>query len=241
MKRLVSMEAPDLAKEWSPKNEDLTPEDVTVGSHKKVWWKGRCGHEWQAVVKNRVKGSGCPYCSGNAVLVGETDLKTLRPDIAAEWSDCNDGRSEDYTVNSNHACRWKCRVCGNEWVARIADRTAGSGCPYCGGKILKGFNDIASLKPDMMREWSIRNRAGLEHEISDKSDLMVWWHCRSCGQDWRANVRTRSCGGGSCPYCSKAETIRRNKLRCEEIHRKKYKKKRIKNFIRMNPFIIFHK
>jgi hypothetical protein len=30
------------------KNGDLTPEDVTPGSHKKVWWVCEKGHEWQA-------------------------------------------------------------------------------------------------------------------------------------------------------------------------------------------------
>ncbi len=57
---------PELAKEWHPtKNGDLKPTDVTTGSHKKVWWKCRkCGHEWQAVVKDRALGyHGCPECA----------------------------------------------------------------------------------------------------------------------------------------------------------------------------------
>ena len=38
---------PELVLEWSEKNLPLTPEDITFGSNKKVWWKGACGHEWQ--------------------------------------------------------------------------------------------------------------------------------------------------------------------------------------------------
>ena len=38
---------PELISEWSEKNLPLTPEDITFGSNKKVWWKGTCGHEWQ--------------------------------------------------------------------------------------------------------------------------------------------------------------------------------------------------
>jgi len=59
--------SPDLSKEWHPtKNGDLKPEDVTVGSHKKVWWKCPKGedHDWEAPVSNRSKGSGCPFCAG---------------------------------------------------------------------------------------------------------------------------------------------------------------------------------
>ena len=37
---------PELSKEWHPtKNGDLTPYDVTVGSHKKVWWICSKGHK----------------------------------------------------------------------------------------------------------------------------------------------------------------------------------------------------
>ena len=35
---------PELVPEWSDRNE-LRPEEVSFGSHKKVWWVGACGHE----------------------------------------------------------------------------------------------------------------------------------------------------------------------------------------------------
>jgi very-short-patch-repair endonuclease len=55
-----------VAKEWHlTKNKDLTPNDVTSGSNKKVWWKCSKGddHEWESSVANRVKAIGCPYCT----------------------------------------------------------------------------------------------------------------------------------------------------------------------------------
>ena len=58
---------PDIAKLWHPtKNGKLKPEDVTKGSHKKVWWKCPKGddHEWDAVIKHRTNGTGCPVCAG---------------------------------------------------------------------------------------------------------------------------------------------------------------------------------
>lgn len=58
---------PDLTEQWyQPLNGSLTPEDVTLGSHKKVWWQCRDGHVWQAFVyaRTRQKGSGCPVCAG---------------------------------------------------------------------------------------------------------------------------------------------------------------------------------
>ena len=52
---------PELAKEWSDKNLPLQPTMVGPGTHKKVIWRGSCGHEWTASVRSRVRGTGCPY------------------------------------------------------------------------------------------------------------------------------------------------------------------------------------
>ena len=47
---------PELIPEWSEKNLPLTPDKITFGSNKRVWWKGACGHEWETSVKARSKG-----------------------------------------------------------------------------------------------------------------------------------------------------------------------------------------
>ena len=63
-KRYVSDNA-QLMVEWNwEKNNELNfkPETLTLGSGKKVWWKCSKGHEWQAIIANRSKGSGCPEC-----------------------------------------------------------------------------------------------------------------------------------------------------------------------------------
>ena len=87
MKENIADKCPQLAAQWSNRNLPLTPADVTIGSHKRVWWKGICGHEWQAIVKNRVNGSDCPYCSGNQLLKGFNDLATLKPELVLEWNE----------------------------------------------------------------------------------------------------------------------------------------------------------
>jgi hypothetical protein len=54
---------PKVAKEWHPtKNKPLTSKEVTPGSQKKVWWQFDKGHEWDAIVGSRFKGTGCPAC-----------------------------------------------------------------------------------------------------------------------------------------------------------------------------------
>ena len=80
---------PELAEDWSDQNEPLTLGDVTYGSNKKVWWKGKCGHEWMVAIKNRVNGSECPYCNSIQVLKGYNDLENMQTELAKDWSDKN--------------------------------------------------------------------------------------------------------------------------------------------------------
>ena len=135
---------PEIAKEWHPtKNLPLLPSDVFRGTMRKVWWMCDQGHEWQGAVSNRASASrknkrgqlssgGCPICVGQAVIVGENDLKTLKPAIAAQWhptknSDRESGRGEplrpdNVTVRSGHKVWWMCDQ-GHEWEEIIAART----------------------------------------------------------------------------------------------------------------------
>ena len=130
---------------------------VSAGSHKKVIWVDKLGHEWTASVKSRVQGSGCPYCSHNLVLAGFNDLASRFPEIASEWSERNLPLTPDkVTAFKNTRVWWKCHL-GHEWYTLISTRSGGSQCPYCSGiKLLIGFNDLATkyeLSPVMISRW----------------------------------------------------------------------------------------
>ena len=202
MKESIAEKCPLLATQWSNKNLPLTPSDVTIGSHKRVWWKGLCGHEWQAIVKNRVNGSDCPYCSSNQLLKGFNDLATMKPELVAEWSDKNLPLMPDMVLPCANKKAWWICIFGHEWVAKISDRYYGSQCPFCEGhKLYKGFNDLAANYPELATEWSERNAPKRPEDVFPKSRENVWWRCRVCGCEWRAVIDSRV-KGLSCPVCS---------------------------------------
>ena len=89
---------PELVSEWSEKNLPLTPDDITFGSNKKVWWKGTCGHEWQTSVKARSSGEKCPICSGARVIEGINDLSTLKTELASERSEINEIKTTELSI-----------------------------------------------------------------------------------------------------------------------------------------------
>lgn len=193
---------PELVCEWSEKNLPLTPDKITFGSNKIMWWKGSCGHEWQASVKSRSIGEKCPICSGARVVEGINDLQTLKPEIAAEWSVKNgDLKPTMVSVGSHKKVIWKGK-CGHEWTASVKSRTInGTGCPYCShNTILEGFNDLATVCPDVAAEWSEKNLPLLPTQVTAFANRKAWWKC-SKGHEWNTLISTRS-GGSKCPYCS---------------------------------------
>ncbi len=57
---------PELVKEWHPTaNGNLTPRKVDIIYPKPVWWICSQSHEWEATIKNRIEGMGCPVCKKN--------------------------------------------------------------------------------------------------------------------------------------------------------------------------------
>lgn len=131
-----------LCNEWNyEKNEDITPQSVTYGSHVKVWWKCSKGHEWEAQIKSRTYNHGCPFCSSTnkKAIKGINDLETWcrenRKDyIIDEWDSSMNGKLTPNMVTwgSHKRVHWKCSK-GHEWEAVIKERTKinGNHCPIC--------------------------------------------------------------------------------------------------------------
>lgn len=198
---------PDLVKEWNyEKNGNLKPSDCKPASNKKVWWVCSEGHAWQTMVYHRTsRSTGCPYCSGNIVIPGETDLQTLFPEIACEFdADKNDRITpEKICAKSRRKVWWRCNS-GHSWQASVISRTnLKSGCPFCAGKRpVPGENDLGTVWPDLAAEWHpLKNRDFKPSDCTISSGRKVWWRCRE-GHEWQSVVSARTgkdnCG---CPYC----------------------------------------
>ena len=85
---------PELVPEWHPtRNGDLTPEQVSGGSVRKVWWQRQCvtdgpPHEWETGLLTRTYAkSGCPACmprsAGEVAVATALDAAGLK--YEREW------------------------------------------------------------------------------------------------------------------------------------------------------------
>lgn len=121
------------------RNGDLTPNQVTPGSSRKVWWQcpKETEHVWESPVmvvtrSMKVGSAGCPYCRGLKVCATNS-LSYLYPDIAKEWHYKRNGKltPKDITPGSNKYVWWLCQS-GHEWKQQVLMRTSrGYGCPQC--------------------------------------------------------------------------------------------------------------
>lgn len=191
--------------QWHPsKNDALTPQDVSYGSRKKVWWRCERGHEWQAAIYTRTSGRGCPYCAGKRPCPGENDLASQRPDIAAQWHPTKNGSvtPSDVLVGSNHRAWWVCEK-GHEWQAIVKSRTNGANCPVCANRrLVVGENDLATTYAAIARQWHpTKNGTLTPHDVMGGTWKKVWWRCEK-GHEWRTAIVSRTSGGVGCPVCA---------------------------------------
>ena len=131
-------------------------------------------------------------------------LLAKKPELEKEWNYEKNGSLTPGMISakSNMKVWWKCEK-GHEWLANVQSRERGNGCPYCSGKyVLKGFNDLASQYPSLVKEWDFEKNVDLNpNEILAGSNLKVWWKC-SRGHSWETKISTRTRMGSGCPTCA---------------------------------------
>lgn len=91
-----------LLEEWDYRKNIIKPEEISIGSDRKVWWKCRfCGYEWEAPPNSSNRRTsfekGCPACLRKTIWEGHNDLATTNPSLASEW---NYERNTNITPNS---------------------------------------------------------------------------------------------------------------------------------------------
>lgn len=144
----LSSSYPEISKTWDcAKNGGLLPNKLGLSSKKKYWWICDKGHSYESLIQQRIRGSGCPYCSGRKVLSGFNDLATLNSEIAKEWHPTKNGnlKPSDISAGSHVKRWWLCSRCGNEWQSAPHTRLYGSGCPKCSSERQTSFPEQAIL------------------------------------------------------------------------------------------------
>ena len=198
------------------KNAPATPSTILSSSSDVYYWTcSKCGETFTAKPTNMKNGrTTCSKCGhanakprkkGYSIKVKPADgrsLSDLYPDIAAELSERNGVPASQVPAASAKKMWWVCPS-GHEYMMTVGNRTTlGQGCPYCSGhKVLAGFNDLATKRPDLIAEWDYESNDVLPTQLSVGSHYKATWICSDCGEKWVASVKSRACNGSGCNAC----------------------------------------
>jgi hypothetical protein len=145
------------------------------------------------------------------------NLKTFYPSLASEWHPTKNGdlTPKDLSTGSNKKVWWKCpKGDDHEWEANINNRTnRNSSCPVCANQKIVHSNCLATLNPDLAKEWHpTKNGKHTPNDVGAGSHKKVWWKCPK-GEDheWEAQVVNRNKGAG-CLICSGQKVVKSNSL-----------------------------
>ena len=162
---------PKVAKRWHPtKNGNLTPDDVTAGERRLVWWNCDVAddHEYQAWIFNLTsKKDGCSVCKGN-IVVKSNCLETTHPHLVKEWDFEKNNKlrfvrlKKEYiptpktvTKGTEGIVSWKCDIADDhKWDSKIGNRAIlNQGCAVCSGQKVVKSNCLATTDPHLEKEW----------------------------------------------------------------------------------------
>ena len=133
-------------------------------------------------------------------------IRTRNQALLSQWDSKKNETNTLQTVSygSKKKVWWQCSL-GHAYAASVSSRTMRScGCPYCAGKkVLPGFNDLASVEPEIALQWHPTLNGTLTPEmVTTGSRRKVWWVC-DLGHVWKAAIYSRTgqkkCG---CPVCA---------------------------------------
>ena len=130
--------------------------------------------------------------------------ENLKEYLLNEWdSESNNKSPKEVAYASNKKYFWKCNT-GHLWESKASNRTIlGRGCPYCTNqKLLVGYNDFATVHPELLNEWDYDKNGDLKPEnVMSGSRKKVWWKCEM-GHSYPATLNHRTSPNSTgCPKC----------------------------------------
>ena len=228
----IAVKYPYLIDEWDYElNGRLSPQNVTVGSSKKVYWRClKCHSSYITSIAHKTSGTNCPYCSGKKVNQTNS-LLSVFPELETQW---------DYPKNrpilpnnvyygSRKVVFWKCQQCRESYkmaiCAKIKAKTAK--CPKCMHLHIGNRNRLIAIKksgslydvnPPFLADWDYaKNLIITPKDVTMKSGIKVWWKCSKCGFEWESSICNRASGFG-CSNCARVSSAKKRERPINVYH-----------------------
>lgn len=207
---------PEVAKMFDGGNNTISSKEVSPGSHREYNFlctnKG-IPHIFKKEVSSVVSASkrgniGCPVCQGFEVQEGVNDFKTRHASMSALWDyDKNSLKPTEVYYRSQDKFWFRCDK-GHSFQRDLSHiiRRDDATCPVCNGRhLVKGVNDLETLKPDIAKYWDYELNNFCPDEVTVFSNRCAWFKCANdgCGESFYGSIDGRSLTLGYCDNCRK--------------------------------------
>lgn len=196
---------PEVCELWHyRKNHPLIPQDVNRANKQRVWWICSKGHEFESKICNKVKQPGCPFCPKRKLDLTKS-LFALYPEQCKKFWDyeLNSINPKKIAAKSSKRVYFKCPIAADhKWCATINDTTRYSfDCPFCLNHRPSSTNNLASFKPELIKEWDFVKNPKPPSEYTRGSEYKAWWICSTCNNNWQATINDRANQYHGCRFC----------------------------------------
>lgn len=98
-----------------------------------------------------------------------------------------------YLKRKSDVAWWICYRCESPFNLSIATRNRGQNCSYCAGFRVNHTNSLASLKPEVAKEWHpILNGDLTPHNVTCGKSIKAWWKCSVCKNPFERTINSRN-------------------------------------------------
>ena len=161
-----------------------------------------CGTDWYTYpiyFTSKRRNAKCPNCHKKEM---KEELSLSLEEIKKKIADLNPniefiGEYKNYKT----PIKLKCKIHGCEWEQSFSNFKTSPICPLCSentSRLISGINDVASLRPDLLKYFKNSEDA---KSIRPGSGKKVKLKCPECGYEKEISMCTLTEYGFSCPVC----------------------------------------
>jgi len=110
--------------------------------------------------------------------------------------------------DANKNLQWKClkEECGETFEMTWGNLSFGQNCPYCAGVKVGLSNCLATLNPELAKEWHPTKNGDLTpYDITLGSNKEVWWQCLINIKHENHSTISKRIRSKGCSYCNKTK------------------------------------
>ena len=178
-------------------NSEFDVETIGVCSRQEVCFVCENGHRWKKRICDQSDLKNCQDC---------TTLWFKYPHLIEQW-DFEKNTVDFYSLKSTSKVIvwWKCPDCLGSTQVDVGSKIHQRGCSFCKNKkLLKGFNDLETKMPEMLKQWDYKKNTIAPSEILYNSGVKVFWRCQF-GHSFEMAVAYKTIRKYKCVQCKSSK------------------------------------